>query len=515
VTRLLFVLILISLLTNACGPQGSPLQSPVSPAGAGPYYPLPLTETPTAPAATPFSVLPLPGTPTPGSLPTPTLPAVNTAGPMLVLQSSGGETLNIIAARANVSVAEIISDSILPAPNSLLPPGLLLLLPNRLPANLSPALQILPDAEVVYSPTATGFNAQDYVTQQNGYLRTYREYLASKAWQSGAQMLQSVAEDNSINPRLLLALLEYQSGWVRGQPLDFVQNDYPMGNISFQQRGYFQQLVWAASQLSVGYYGWRSGKLTEISFPDGSTLRLNPKLNAGSVALMYLFAKLYDRPLWENALQRFAPLYAEMFGDPWERADAFGPLLPAGLAQPPLELPFEPGAVWSFSGGPHSAWEHEGALAALDFAPASASGGCVPSDAWVVAPADGVVVRTGEGVLILDLDGDGNEQTGWNLLFLHLSDKDKPAVGSRLRKDDRLGHPSCTGGVATGTHLHLARKFNGEWALAEGPLGFNLGGWQAVDGEEPYKGLLVNGSQSIEACPCGSYETRISRLPSP
>lgn len=509
-TRSLSFLLFFSLFLSACGAPGDLWGQPNPPASAA-HYPVPLTETPALVVVTPFSVLPLPGTATPGSQPTPTFPPINTAGPMLALRSSGGESLNIIAARSGVAVSEILSDSLLPSPEVLLPPGQLLLLPNRLPSNLSPSQPLLPDAEIVYSPTALGFNTQDYVTQQNGYLRTYREYLASKAWQSGAQVLQAVATDNSINPRLLLALLEYQSGWVRGQPADFVQNDYPLGNINFQQRGYFQQLVWAASQLSVGYYGWRSGQLTELTFPNGSRLRLHPGLNAGSVALMYVFAQLYDQPLWDNALQRFPALYAEMFGDPWQRASALGPLLPAGLQQPPLDLPFEPGAVWSFSGGPHSAWEHEGAQAALDFAPASATGGCAISDAWVLAPASGLVARVDEGVLVLDLDGDGSEQTGWNLLFLHLANKDKPAQGARLQKDDRLGHPSCTGGVATGTHLHLVRKFNGEWALAAGPLGFNLGGWRVLNGEEPYKGSLFNGAQRIEACACGSYETRISR----
>ncbi len=33
------------------------------------------------------------------------------------------------------------------------------------------------------------------------------------------------------------------------------------------------------------------------------------------------------------------------------------------------------------------------------------------------------------------------------------------------------------GGEVTGTHVHIARKYNGEWILADGPLAFNLEGW--------------------------------------
>jgi LasA protease len=107
-------------------------------------------------------------------------------------------------------------------------------------------------------------------------------------------------------------------------------------------------------------------------------------------------------------------------------------------------------------------------MAALDFAPGSTETGCVKSDKWVVAPAPGIVTRTDEGVVILDLDGDGYEQTGWVLLFLHIGNEGKVKVGTRLQKDDKIGHPSCEGGVSTGTHIHIARKYNGEWILAGG-----------------------------------------------
>ncbi|GAB4501246.1 MAG: hypothetical protein Fur0035_07870 [Anaerolineales bacterium] len=510
-TRPHFFSALLLIFLTGCAAESDlwgNLPTPTAPAAA------PLTNAllPTAsytPGPTPLIVLPLPGTPTPGALAT--LPPVNTAGPMLVILSSGGDTLNIIARRAGVNPVEIISDVVLPAPDQLIPPGTLLLMPNRLPPDIGPEMILLPDSEFVYSASALDFDTAQYVQQSNGYLNQYREYLMSKAWVSGAAAVQNIADDNSLNPRLLLAIIEYESRWVRGSPENFAQSDYPLGYVDYHNRGLFRQMMWAAGQLSLGYYGWRAGTLTEITFLDGSRLRLNPKLNAASVGLMYFFAQLHDRQRWEEAMQQFPALYNEMFGDPWARAAANGPLLPAGLSQPPLDLPFALGAIWSFSGGPHSAWEHEGALAALDFAPASTLGGCVDSDAWVVAPAPGIVVRVDDGVVVLDLDGDGREQTGWNLLFLHIANRDKVALGAHLQKDDHIGHPSCEGGVATGTHLHFARKFNGEWMLADGPLAFNLGGWVSQSGAEPYKGFLRNGEKTIEACACGSFETRISR----
>jgi hypothetical protein len=59
--------------------------------------------------------------------------------------------------------------------------------------------------------------------------------------------------------------------------------------------------------------------------------------------------------------------------------------------------------------------------------------------------------------------------------------------------------------------VHIARKYNGEWILAAGPLPFTLSGWVAEAGSKAYQGALVKGVQRVLACPCASQETRISR----
>jgi hypothetical protein len=66
-------------------------------------------------------------------------------------------------------------------------------------------------------------------------------------------------------------------------------------------------------------------------------------------------------------------------------------------------------------------------------------------------------------------------------------------------RDTKLGHPSCEGGFATGTHLHVARKYNGEWIAADGPLPFNLDGWTAHSNGQPYKGTLTRDGKTITA----------------
>jgi murein DD-endopeptidase MepM/ murein hydrolase activator NlpD len=513
--RLVQVLFLAMFTASCAAPGGGLWGSPPTPTPPGSptptriTYPLVPTVTPTA-SVTPQMVLPISDTPTPGA-PMPTLPPINTAGPMLLLRARSGDTLEIIAKRAGVQIEQIISDVILPAPNALLDPGTALLIPDQIPPERTSNGLMLPDSEFVLSPATIGFDTSAYVNQAGGYLAKYSEYLMSNGETSGPQAVERISLDNSINPRLLLAIIELESRWVRGTPSNFAQDEYPLGYVDNHYKGLYRQMMWAVSELSVGYYGWRSGDITEITFNDGSSIRLSPSLNAATAGLMYFFSKTRNREAWAQAVAAFPSLYIEMFGDPWPRSETIEPLFPPGLTQPELSLPFQRGQVWAFTGGPHSAWERKGALAALDFAPGSTEKGCVKSEKWVVAPAPGLVVRTGDGVVVLDLNGDGYEQTGWVLLFLHIGSEGKVKVGTYLQKDDKIGHPSCEGGVSTGTHVHIARKYNGEWILAGGAIPFNLDGWIASQGAEPYKGTLTRGETIISANTSGSFETRITR----
>jgi len=435
---------------------------------------------------------------------------VNTA-PFLY-KTQAGDTLPVVAVRFGVQPSEITSPAPIPA-TALLNPGQLLIIPRRL-ANTTSSQHLMPDSEVVFSPSAVDFDITAFAQQAGGYLSSYNEYLASTGWTSAADVIARVAIENSINPRLLLALLEYQSSWVYGQPTDLAQTDYPMGKVDLKYKGLYHQLTWALNQLSIGYYDWREGRLTEIHFSDGVTARLAPDLNAGTAALQYFFAQLYDSQGWLNALdpQMGLPaLHERMFGNPWVRALTVEPLYPPDLAQPHLILPFMYNQIWGYTGGPHGAWERDGARAAIDFAPGSLESGCVESDAWALAAAAGLVVRSWNGIVVLDLDGDGREQTGWVLIYLHIAKDGRIPKGEWVEVGDPIGHPSCEGGFSTGTHIHFARKYNGEWIAADGPLPFVLSGWTVHAGKNPYEGTLTRDGVTIPASQLGTFGSRIIR----
>jgi LasA protease len=102
----------------------------------------------------------------------------------------------------------------------------------------------------------------------------------------------------------------------------------------------------------------------------------------------------------------------------------------------------------------------------------------------------------------LDLDGDGDERTGWDLYYLHLAARGRVALGKELQAGDFMGYPSSEGGEATGTHIHIARKYNGEWIAAGGPLGFDLDGWLVHEGSAAYLGTLTRNGIVVQACAC-------------
>ncbi|MBX3005145.1 MAG: LysM peptidoglycan-binding domain-containing protein [Anaerolineales bacterium] len=439
--------------------------------------------------------------PTPQESPSPAPPFIYTA--------QSGDTLAALAVRFGVDPGQIASPRDIPS--GLIPPGQIFTIPHAVGIT-TPNDKLVPDSEVVYSPSASGFDPQAYSDPFAGYMSTYREYLPS-AWYSGAGVVLRVAQENSLNPRLLLSILQYQSNWVLGQPTNNSAIDFPIGYRLPQAHGLYQQLTWVAKQLSTGYYGWREGRLTEISFRDGVRMRIAPELNAGSVAIQYLFAQLYDYEEWLDVINRhtgYPFTHASMFPDPWVRAAQIEPLFPPALSQPALSLPFLERQVWYFTAGPHGAWEREGSWAALDFAPSSSQPGCVASTHWVTAAAPGLVVRTSPGVIVVDMDADGDEQTGWVILYLHVIGDSTPAEGTWLDRGDRLGHPSCEGGAATATHVHLARKYNGEWIGGGGALPFVLSGWTVEYGADAYLGNLTRDGRVVVACTCSGKDSQIT-----
>jgi LasA protease len=420
-----------------------------------------------------------------------------------------GDMLSAIAQKYSVSLQALAQANKITNVNAL-KVGDTLTIPEVPPQPSGPAFKIIPDSELVYGPMSTLTDVDDIIHKKGGFLAKYTQDVNGETL-TAAQAVMRAAQNYSVNPRILLALLEYRSGWLTKPNPDPALNEQPFGFNDAWYHGLFRQLEWAAIQLNSGFYRWNSNAVKSWVLADGSVVPVDPTINAGTAGVQNFFAQLDDYSTWLRDLSSggFFDTYQVLFGNPFDIA--IEPLIPANLVQPGLLLPFEAGETWSFTGGPHLAWDAGTPLGALDFAPPGEALGCVESEAWVTAVANGVVTRTGDGEVILDLDGDGNEGTGWVILYMHIESRDRVQPGTFLHAGERVGHPSCEGGVSSGTHVHIARKFNGEWISALGQVPFNLSGWISAGTGEEYVGTLTRNGVVVENFEGNSTINKIQR----
>jgi hypothetical protein len=416
-----------------------------------------------------------------------------------------------IAAHFNTTVEEVLAANPGLPQDATLSPGLAITVPAYYFPLGGPALKIIPDSELVYGPTTAGFDLAAYLASQLGYLKNLSAYVADRQ-RTSAQTILYVAQHYSINPRLLLALMEWRTGALTQAGASSRASDRPFGPVE-GTGGFYSQLRWAAEQLSIGYYGWRSGDLTTLTLGEGYQSRVDMYQNAGTVGVQYLIAQMVPYDQFDQAVgpDGFAATYNKLWGNPFDAPPV--DVIPGSLAQPDWALPFAANQQWSLTGGPHPGWGQNLPWSALDFAPPAGETGCIVTDKRVLASAPGVVVRSGDNTVVLDLDGDGHEGTGWALIYFHVASHDLIPAGKAVQTGDPLGHPSCEGGVATGTHVHISRKYNGEWLAADGivpgVVPFVLGGWVPVRGSVPYSGRMTRIGAWVEACTCSTAANRV------
>ena len=253
---------------------------PTAPAAAGPEL------QPAAPAALPTAV------------------PVRTRwefGELLPYVVQSGDTLPALAARFNQTTDAILkANPALAVFQSTLPPGRAINIPASYAPLLGSAFHMLPDSAVVYAE-APG-NLAEQLQNFDGWVAHRHEPAYSArdgSWDEARpswDLINEVALQYSVNPRVLLALLEYRSGLLRNAdpPAGTARN--PLRLPPDTRTGMANQLEWAAAQLNDGYYAWRAGTQVELRLLDGSVQRIDPWQNAGTVALLQWSGRRWPWP---------------------------------------------------------------------------------------------------------------------------------------------------------------------------------------------------------------------------
>jgi len=443
----------------------------------------------------------------------PVAPAANATGipdvgsvaeptpPPQVYVVQAGDTLYAIARRFGLEAEALVEANHLADPNTL-QVGQQLQVPST-QLDTGPTIRLLPNSEFVNSPAYVNFDVSAFSAQQGGYLVAYQENVGGQVL-NGPEIVERVVHHYSVGPRLLLAILEVKSGWLTNPNPTGEALNYPMGYTGGGWDSLHYQLAWAADKLNQGYYDWRGRGMPIKTWGDGTATRYAPTLNAATAGLQYFFSLAGSKSQWETWVgdgpESFIATYRQLFGDPAQYA--IEPLIPANLPDPALVLPWSKGEMWYYTGGPHGGWNDGSAWAAIDVVPDEGYLGCQPAASWATAAASGLVIYSQEGEVMIDLDGDGHEETGWVLFHLHVASEGRVAVGTQVKQGDYIGHPSCEGGYSESTHLHFARKYNGEWIAADGPLPLVLSGWQFHSAGTPYDGTASRDGQERTACEC-------------
>jgi len=257
------------------------------------------TETAAAPTSTPFPTRPayLPGT-------------------LVDYTAQSGDTLPLLAVRFNTTVEEIRqANPQIPDAATTMPPGFPMKMPIYARALWGTSYQIIPDSAFVYGPDFISFDLPAFLEGTSGWFKDYHYYVQN-ANQDAAGLLMLIAENYSINPRLLLALLEY-----RAQALTNPEHDSASElNILMPEHTYtgvYRQLSHTADLLNDAYYRYRQGEIITIEHLNGEIENIDPWQNAGTAALQVYFSQFLDGEDYKRAIgpDGLAKTYQQLFGD--------------------------------------------------------------------------------------------------------------------------------------------------------------------------------------------------------
>ncbi|MEH8019459.1 M23 family metallopeptidase [Rheinheimera muenzenbergensis] len=306
------------------------------------------------------------------------------------------------------------------------------------------------------------FDIEAYLANQAPHLLPYAEVISHWSGYS------------SISPRVLLALIEQQSGLLTQQQVAAAVLETPFGKLS-DKRGFAEQFQDVADKLAnLVYTQSKQEGIAEF------TGQIDPRLSG----LDILFTADNTQAGWtELEIQQleadkvaFTELYYRLFRQeylPFKRQPDDKEMqvqAPNGF----LQFPFPLGQSWHIGGAHTNTGSGSYPLSSLDM---SMGGGWGSNqyNTWVSASAAGQFKRHSSCFAEIV------HANGWSTTYYHLMNI-QHSTGATVNKNSRVANPAntrgqalCNGGQSTGPHQHWSLKRNGSWYHLNGAY---LSGWR-------------------------------------
>lgn len=337
----------------------------------------------------------------------------------------------------------------------------------------------------VFHPSLYGYSVQAFLDGTPSVLKNTTVATADGT-ATAAEVIEFYSYLYSINPQVLLTLLEMKQGLIAKPTAPPEEIALAMGNQDPQAYGFAKQVEWAAASLAQAFYAQPLAQVTAAGLPE---LRYE---TAASNALDAFVQQSPDISAASSGFD-FPDVFEQLFGEVLEVSAASKA---SATAEPAWSLPWQYGNTWYYTSGPHSdSWGNlpyyntrtSSPNSGLDFAPGGNSG-CYESSSWISTMAPGQIVHSARSLILVE------HSDGWSSYYYHVAGRDRRGTG-RVNQGDTIGHPSCDAEYntdkdpkPTGTHVHVARLYNGQFQPADR---WNIGGWEVRSGSSNYNGTMV------------------------
>jgi len=307
----------------------------------------------------------------------------------------------------------------------------------------------LTGADLVYSyDEMFDFDVDAYLAKRAPHLRRHSESISHWAGYS------------SISPKVLIALMEQQSGVVSRKRIKADAMLRPFGKLS-KSNGFNEQTRDVANALRQALYEQQD----PASAPKGRV----PLSRANPLQALYVQAGESHASAGLRGDAEFQLVYGRLFNEPRKAARPSGRFgvqantdvqAMAGPSNGFLQFPFPLYRTWHVGGAHTNTGSGSWPMSSLDMY-AGGGWGSYQSNYWVVASAAGYFKRHSSCFAEVVHSG------GWSTTYYHMMNL-QYGTGAYIYGNYRVGNPAnyysqavCNGGHSTGPHLHWSLKYNG------------------------------------------------------